>query len=108
MPGHRNIADLVYAYQPRAISPAEWQVVRPYVIAVAETNIAPIVSSRADLRNHMLAVTMTATTAASLGRELTHENVFDPEVIEYAINRSMVSSRVKGFDGQFWYASGAN
>ena len=96
MPGHRNIADLVYAYQPRAISPAEWQVVRPYVVAVAETNIAPIVSSRADLRNHMLAVTMTATTAASLGRELTHENVFDPEVIEYAINRSMVSSRVKG------------
>ena len=29
MPEHRNIADLVYAYQPRAISPAEWQVVRP-------------------------------------------------------------------------------
>lgn len=96
MPEHRNIADLVYAYQPRAISPAEWQVVRPYVVAVTETNIAPLATSRADLRNHMLAVTMAATTAASLGRELTHENVFDPEVIEYAINRATVSSRVKG------------
>lgn len=96
MPEHRNIADLVYAYQPRAISPAEWQVVRPYVVAVAETKIAPLVSSRADLRNHMLAVTMAATTAASLGRDLTHENVLDPEVIEYAINRAAVSSRVKG------------
>lgn len=96
MPEHRNIADLVHAYQPRAISPAEWQVVRPYVVAVAETKFAPLVSSRADLRNHMLAVTMAATTAASLGRELTHENVLDPEVIEYAINRAALSSRVKG------------
>lgn len=44
----------------------------------------------------MLAIARAAVTALELGRALTHENVLDPDVIEYSVNTDAVTDRVKG------------
>lgn len=96
MPAEHQYTDLIDRYTPRSLPSENWALVRPYVTSVATTHVAPVATSPADLRNSLRALTTVATTAVSLGRDLTHTGVLDPDVIEYAINTSGLTSRVKG------------
>ncbi|RKW76869.1 hypothetical protein D9B87_07975 [Corynebacterium diphtheriae] len=93
--GH-DFVHLATAYSPRSISMGQWSQVQDYVVNVTVQQVVPTVTSREALRVAMLAIARTAVTALELGRPLTHEDVFDPDVIEYSVNTDSVSDRVKG------------
>lgn len=96
MSNTHDFGDLIFSYRPRSIAAGDWEQVRAYVTAVAIDHLAPKATSRADLRNQMLAVATAAVAALRLGRGLAHEEVLAPEVIEFAIASSKLTSRVKG------------
>lgn len=83
-----DFGDLIFSYRPRSIAAGDWEQVRAYVTAVAIDHLAPKATSRADLRNQMLAVATAAVAALRLGRGLAHVDVLAPEVIEFAIASS--------------------
>ncbi|SES35170.1 site-specific integrase [Corynebacterium cystitidis] len=96
MSNTHDFGDLIFSYRPRSIAAGDWEQVRAYVTAVAIDHLAPKATSRADLRNQMLAVATAAVAALRLGRGVTHQEVLAPEVIEFAIASSKLTSRVKG------------
>lgn len=91
-----DFGQLATTYSPRSIPMGQWSQVQDYVVDVTVQQVVPTVTSREALRVAMLAIARAAVTALELGRPLTHEDVFDPDVIEYSVNTDSVSDRVKG------------
>lgn len=97
MPDIDNLTAIAHAYVPRLLRTEDWISVRPYVMELTDSHLLGWASSREMLRNDMLALTWTAHVATTvLGRALTHDGVLAPDVIEYAVNTSPWTTRVRG------------
>lgn len=97
MPDIDNLTTIAHAYVPRLLRTEDWISVRPYVMELTDSHLLGWASSRETLRNDMLALTWTAHVATTvLGRTLTHDGVLAPDVVEYAVNTSPWTTRVRG------------
>lgn len=86
----------VETYVPRSITREEWATVRDFTVSVARDHVVPVATSRADLRNSLIAVARAAHIAVQLGGELTYQDVFDPQIVEYAVAQTGTTNQVKG------------
>ncbi len=97
MPDIDNLTNIAHAYVPRLLRTEDWISVRPYVMELSDSHLLGWASSRETLRNDMLALTWTVHVATTvLCRTLTHDGVLAPDVIEYAVNTSPWTTRVRG------------
>lgn len=101
-----ELLQAVADYVPRSMSKDDWALVRDFTVATVIEHVVPTATSRADLRNAMIAVARAAHIAHQIGSELTYEGVFDPNIVEYAVSQTGTTNRVKGARRSLLYRLG--